>query len=91
MTTDALARLRAAASRVVGATQTAKAVARGRAAEVFVAADADPRVVEPVVRAAAERGLPVTEVESMALLGRACGIGVGAAAAAVLVEDRPAP
>jgi large subunit ribosomal protein L7A len=90
MTNDALARLRAAASRVVGTSQTAKAVARGLAAEVFVAADADRCVVEPVVRAAAERGVPVTEVDSMALLGRACGIGVGAAAAAVLVEGRRA-
>jgi large subunit ribosomal protein L7A len=83
----ALARLRAAPARAVGANQTARAIARGRAVEAFVAADADPKVVEPVVRAATERGIDLTEVESMRALGRACGIAVGAAAAAVLREE----
>ncbi|MDR7419445.1 MAG: ribosomal L7Ae/L30e/S12e/Gadd45 family protein [Armatimonadota bacterium] len=84
----ALARLRAAGARAVGANQTAKAIARGRALEAFVAADADPNVVDAVVRAAAERGIGLIQVESMTALGRACGIAVGAAAAAVLADDR---
>ena len=83
----ALARLRTASARAVGTNQTAKAIARGVAVEVFVAADADRRVVEPVVRAAADRGVGLIEVESMTALGRACGIAVGAAAAAVLVGE----
>jgi large subunit ribosomal protein L7A len=83
----AIARLRAAPARAVGANQTARAIARGSAVEAFIAADADAKVVEPVVRAAAERGIGLIEVESMTALGRACGIAVGAAAAAVLVED----
>jgi len=83
----ALARLRAASERAVGTNQTARAIARGLAAEVFVAADADRRIVEPVVRAATERGVGLIEVESMTALGRACGIAVGAAAAAVLVGE----
>jgi|RifCSP13_1_1023834.scaffolds.fasta_scaffold618817_1 large subunit ribosomal protein L7A len=83
----ALARLRAASGRAVGTNQTARAIARGLAAEVFVAADADRRIVEPVVRAATERGVGLIEVESMTALGRACGIAVGAAAAAVLVGE----
>jgi large subunit ribosomal protein L7A len=86
---SALARLRAASVRAVGANQTVKAIARGKAVEAFVAADADQKVVEPVVRAAADRGIGLVEVESMTALGRACGIAVGAAAAAVLVEDPP--
>jgi large subunit ribosomal protein L7A len=85
----ALARLRAASARAVGANQTARAIDRGRVVEVFVAADADRRVTEPVARAAAARGIGLTEVESMTALGRACGIAVGAAAAAVLIEDPP--
>lgn len=90
-----LGRLRAAQARVVGANQTLKAIARGVAVEAFVAADADRRVTEPVVRAATERGIGLVQVESMAALGRACGIAVGAAAAAVVAEkpssteDRP--
>lgn len=84
---SALARLRAAPARAVGTNQTTKAITRGVAAEVFVAADADRRVIDPVVRAAAERGVGLIEVESMTALGRACGIAVGAAAAAVLVGE----
>jgi large subunit ribosomal protein L7A len=87
MTDDAaLARLRAATVRAVGAHQTARAIARGRAAEVFVAADADARVIEPVVAAASAHGVRLVEVGSATALGRACGIAVGAAAAAVLVD-----
>jgi large subunit ribosomal protein L7A len=83
----ALARLRAAPARAVGTNQTARAIARGLTVEVFIASDADRRVIEPVVRAAAERGVGLIEVESMTALGRACGIAVGAAAAAVLVGE----
>jgi large subunit ribosomal protein L7A len=88
MTDDAaLARLRAATARVVGAHQTARAIARGKAAEVFIAADAEARVVEAVITTAAEHGVTLVEVESTTALGRACGIAVGAAAAAVLVDS----
>jgi large subunit ribosomal protein L7A len=85
----ALTRLRSATTRAVGANQTARAIMRGTAREAFVAADADPKVLDAVVRAAAARGVGVTEVESMTALGRACGIAVGASAAAILV-DAPA-
>ncbi len=77
-------RLRATSQRAVGTNQTVKAISRGQARVVFVAQDADRRVVDPVIRAARERGLEVVEVASMAALGRACGIAVGAAAAALL-------
>lgn len=79
-------RLKAASARAVGTNQTAKAIARGRARVVFVAQDADRRITEPVLRAARERGLEVVEVSTMEALGRACGIAVGAAAAAILDE-----
>ncbi len=68
----------------MGTNQTVKAISRGQARAVFIAQDADRRVVDPVLRAAQERGLEVVEVASMAVLGRACGIAVGAAAAALL-------
>lgn len=77
-------RLRAAPQRVIGTNQTSKAIDRGRARVVFIAQDADRRVTEPVLRAARERGVEVVEVDSMAILGRACGIAVGAAVAAIL-------
>jgi large subunit ribosomal protein L7A len=83
--------LRVAPRRAVGASETAKAIDRGRASVVFVARDADRRVTEPVLRSARARGLEVVEVESMVALGRASGIAVGAAVAAVLSADDRTP
>jgi large subunit ribosomal protein L7A len=77
-------RLKVAPQRAVGTNQTTKAITRGRARVVYVAQDADRRVTEPVIRAARERGVEVVEVATMAVLGRACGITVGAAVAAIL-------
>jgi len=85
-----LEQIRAAEARAVGASQTVKAVRKGWALLVLVARDADRKVTEPVVRAAQEAGVPLAEVDSMRELGRACGIAVGAAAAAVLGPATPA-
>jgi large subunit ribosomal protein L7A len=82
-----LEQLQATEARAVGASQTTRAIQRGRAVLVFVARDADRKVTDPVVRAAQERGVPVAEVDTMRDLGRACRIAVGAAAAAVLREE----
>lgn len=79
-----LERVRAAAVRAVGASQTVKAIEHGRAVLVLVARDAERKITEPVVRAAERRGVPLVEVDSKRDLGRACGIAVEAAAAAVL-------
>jgi large subunit ribosomal protein L7A len=81
---EALESLRSAEHRAVGTNQTAKAIRRGRAQLVYVAADADRRVIEDVLAAARDAGLVVVEVVSMRDLGRACGIAVGAAAAAIV-------
>lgn len=81
---EGLDRLRAAEYRAVGANQTTKAISKGRAQVVFVARDADRRIVEDVLAAAREHGLEVVEIPLMRDLGRACGIAVGASAAAVL-------
>ncbi len=83
---EAMERLRAAEFKAAGSNQTAKAIGKGRAQVVFVAKDADRRVIEDVLVAARDRGLEVIEVASMRELGRACGIAVGASAAAILVS-----
>ncbi len=85
-----LDQLRVAEVRAVGASQTVKAIQRGRALLVVVARDADRKVTEPVIRAAQEHGVLLAEVNSGRELGRACGIAVGAAAAAVLGPATPA-
>ena len=67
---EAIDRLRAAEFKAVGSSQTAKAIGKGRAQAVFVAKDADRRVVESVLAAARDRGLEIVEVGSMRELGR---------------------
>ena len=69
---------------VVGAKQLKKAVAAGRARCVFLAENADPAITEPLAELCGEWNIQIAWVHSMAELGRACGIEVGAAAAAVV-------
>lgn len=69
---------------VVGAKQLKKAVVAGRAQQVFLAENADPAVTEPLAALCGEHHIHITWVSTMAELGQACGIEVGAAAAAVL-------
>ena len=69
---------------VVGSKQLKKAVKAGRARYVFLAENADPAVTEPLEELCAANHIQITWVPSMAELGRACGIEVGAAAAAVV-------
>ena len=69
---------------VVGAKQLKKAVAAGRARCVFLAENADPAITGPLAELCGEWNIQIAWVHSMAELGRACGIEVGAAAAAVV-------
>lgn len=76
--------LRNARRRAVGTKQTLKAIQSGEAKAVFLALDADEQTLEPIKTALASRAVPVYEVGTMEVLGRLCGIEVGAAAAALL-------
>ncbi|MDD3652726.1 MAG: ribosomal L7Ae/L30e/S12e/Gadd45 family protein [Desulfotomaculaceae bacterium] len=78
--------LLSARKKTVGAKQTLKAVERGYAKTVFIAKNADRHVVEPILQMCIEKGIQVNQADSMQTLGRACGIEVGCAAAAV-IED----
>lgn len=79
-------RVERARRRAVGSKQAMKAALRDQVAELFIAGDADAHVVEPLLAISRQKGIPVTTVDSMKALGRACGINVGAAAAAILKE-----
>ena len=72
------------AKKVIGLKQVTKAVKRRSAEKVLLAGDADERVMEPLRELCRAEGIEVLETESMKALGMACGIEVGAAAAAVL-------
>jgi large subunit ribosomal protein L7A len=68
---------------IVGTKQTIKALKNGEVKEIVVADDADQRVTFKLVQVAKELQVPVTRVDSMKKLGKACGIEVGAAAVAI--------
>lgn len=68
----------------VGKKQLKKAVLAGSAQAVFLAENADPGLTQPLAELCREADIHITWVPTMAELGKACGIEVGAAAAAVL-------
>ena len=69
---------------VVGAKQLRKALSNGTAKAVFLARNADPALTEPIEEMCSVKSVSCTWVSSMTDLGRACGIEVGAAAAAIV-------
>ena len=69
---------------VVGAKQLRKALERGTAKFVCLAQNADPAITEPIEENCKKCGISVKWVCSMQELGSACGIEVGAAAAAAV-------
>lgn len=77
-------RLKNARSKVVGTKQTQKAIEHDQTQVVYVAKDAEERIISPIVRLCAAKNLELVMVESMSELGKACGIKVGAATAAAL-------
>jgi len=75
------------AKRVIGIKQVAKAVKKDIVEAVFIADDAEPKVVEPIEMLCGEHGVPISRVATMKELGTACSIEVGAAAAAAVKQS----
>ena len=69
---------------IVGTKQLKKALKNGTAHRVFLACNADPAVTEPIAALCKQNHVDVAWVRSMTDLGHACGIEVGAAAAAAV-------
>lgn len=80
-------RLKKARMRVVGAKQTMRALQSGNVAVVYVAEDADVRLLSPVVNTARKKQVEIVSIPTMAELGQLCRIAVGAACAALLREE----
>ncbi len=70
------------AQKVVGVKQSLRALREGRAGKVFLACDADPTVTGRVEDACAS--VPVERDFTMAQLGSAAGLAVGAAVVTLL-------
>lgn len=74
--------------KVIGTKQTLRAVKNGRAGVVYIAKDAEERVTSDIRRLAQENSVQIINVPTMKDLGKAFGIEVGAATAALLkIED----
>ena len=80
--------LMGAKKRTIGTKQTKKALEQGLLSGVFIAMDAERRLIKPVMAAAKEKGIPVYYVETMKKLGAACEIEVDTAIAGVLKEEK---
>ena len=72
--------------KVTGLKQTRRAIATGRAVRVYLACDADPRLIEPIRAGCQLSHIPTETDFTMAEIGRVCGIRVGCAAATLLAE-----
>ena len=70
--------------KVVGIKQLRKALGQDQIAQVFLALDADPMLLDPIYALCEEKGINVVEIDTVQTLGKACGIAVGAAAAGIL-------
>ena len=69
---------------LVGAKQIRKALEKDLVLCVFLARNADPAITDPIEAKCSALQVACTWVSSMADLGKACGIDVGAAAAAAV-------
>lgn len=78
--------LKATRLRKIGIKQSTRALIEDRAVKLFIARDVDPHVVRRIIALAEEKQVPVEYVETMAELGTACQIDVGAATAVVIKE-----
>ena len=74
-------------SKVVGLKQTLRAIQNNFALEVFVADDADVRIIEQVITSAKEKKIKINKVETMEELGKHANIRVGAATLAIVKNN----
>lgn len=72
------------AKKVVGTRETLRMVEKHQCKAVFIAKDANPDVLQPLVAACKKNGIEVFTVDNMQFLGECCGIKVAAASAGIL-------
>ncbi len=82
----ALSKLQQAKHKTIGTKQTFKAIQEGKAQVVYLADDAEAHVTKPLLQLGQQQGLEIIKVPNMVELGKACGIKVKAASAAIVKE-----
>lgn len=73
-------------NKVVGVKQTIKAIKNGVVKTIYIAKDADNKLLQSVKVLVDENSLELVYINTMKELGKLCGIDVGAATAAILKE-----
>ena len=76
-----------AREKVIGVKQSRRAIRDGLAWQVFLAADADPALTEPLAEQCRCQGIPVECGCTMRELGQAAGIQVGASVVTLLKKS----
>lgn len=71
----------------VGVKQSFRAVNSGKAVKLYIARDAEPHVIRPIVEMATQRSVPIIYFDTMNELGKACKIDVGAATAVLMKQE----
>lgn len=69
------------ANMLIGIKQVTRALTANKALGVWLAEDADAKLLEGIVQLAKAQSVPIQYVPTMKALGRICQIDVGAAAA----------
>jgi large subunit ribosomal protein L7A len=70
----------------IGTNQTVKSLESGAARSVYVAKDADRKLIQTITSLCKQKATPLEWVDSMKLLGKSCGISVAAASVAIVEE-----
>lgn len=73
-----------AATKTIGVKQVTKAVEKDLVQTIYIASDAEQRLVEPLRTLCSQKNVKIDSTVTMVELGKACSIEVGAAAVAVL-------
>lgn len=71
-------------NKVVGIKQVKRAIDREETHTVFIAKDADKSITKDVFKLCEDKQIQIVHVDNMDELGRACGIDISAAVAALL-------
>ncbi|MCX7921184.1 MAG: ribosomal L7Ae/L30e/S12e/Gadd45 family protein [Clostridia bacterium] len=71
-------------NKTVGLKQSTKALESGTVKQVYIAQDADERVIRNIKELCQKSSVDIVYVDCMKQLGKACGIEVGAAVVCLL-------
>jgi len=74
------------AKKKIGIKECKKAIENDKALSVFVAMDAEERVIKPFVELCGQKAIEITYIDTMSNLGKACGIDVGATTVVMLKD-----